>query len=205
MGTRWSTGLFECHKDIESCAVGTWYPGFLFAINMQELVGSDPRDCCLIPWDSCQFTVSVWDEQKITMRTAVKYFCLYAGPQTIILVIDILALIVDVPIVVNHLNQGGTWEELTLSIILHCVLASLTVLSMLWSFAYGAYYRTRMRRKYNIQSSIFWDWHDHCCWDWCAVCQEARHIRDFNRARATPSELNAAPVGKVTPVDAPVQ
>merc|ERR1712232_301916 len=98
------------------------------------------------------------------------------------------------------------------SIIIHSVLITLLMIGYMQAASYAAHQRTRLRALYDIEGSVFCDWHDHCCWDTCAVCQEARHIRAKVASTAATQldaeQQGAHPIGAVSEpshASAPVQ
>eukprot|EP00403_Amphidinium_massartii_P027331 CAMPEP_0178397118 /NCGR_PEP_ID=MMETSP0689_2-20121128/14079_1 /TAXON_ID=160604 /ORGANISM="Amphidinium massartii, Strain CS-259" /LENGTH=188 /DNA_ID=CAMNT_0020017813 /DNA_START=119 /DNA_END=685 /DNA_ORIENTATION=- len=118
----------------------------------------------------------VW--KRISPRTLLKYYCSYGFLLSLSFTVDVLVVIVDTPILIVHAVNDDPFEDYIPSIIAHSVALGLTLCAATWACSYSSHHRGKFRKAYGIDGSCFWDWHDHCCWDQCAICQEARHIRD---------------------------
>ncbi|CAN1180483.1 Cell number regulator 6 [Linum perenne] len=131
----WSTGIFGCAEDTESCWTGLFCPCVLFGRNLEKL-----RDDT--PWSTPCICHAV---------------CIEGG----------LALAA-----VTALSHGAIFDPNTSFLICEGLLFAWWMCGIYTGLA-----RQSLQKKYHLKNSPCDPCMVHCCFHWCALCQEHREMK----------------------------
>ncbi|XP_051122892.1 cell number regulator 6-like [Andrographis paniculata] len=153
----WSTGIFQCAEDTESCKTGLFCPCVLFGRNVERVrEGTTWARPCI-----CH---AIFVEGGLAVAAATAALHGFIEPRTTFLICEALVY---------------SWWICGL---------------------YSGIVRQLLQRKYHLKNSPCNPCLVHCCFHWCALCQEHREmkIRLPDDAALTTTTLNPPPVQEMT-------
>jgi len=180
-GKSWSSGIFACLSDADSCCLSCWCPCIQFGQNQERGFRSQHRSCCRWAFTWAMPFIAVYFVMIMLQSATAR--CEHVCPDGE----DALADDVGPHHVPDcyQMCSFPEWMGAVDNLLWICSLFAVAVIA--------GRRRALLRNQHQIKGSLSHDVACHCCCGCCSLAQEARQIA-HEEARALRAQPNGVPI-----------